>query len=84
MLLRLPNNLHYPLKITKVEKRVGESVALNDDLFLYEYTTKVKVGSRYDDEEQEVDEKFVAHFPSSLEGKIKGWRVWEGDVLGHP
>lgn len=84
MLLRLPKNLHYPLTITKVEKRVGEYVARNDDLFLYSYTTKVKEGSRYDDEEQEVDKKFVTHFPSTLEGSIKGWRVWEGDVLTHP
>ncbi len=71
MLLRLPNNLHYPITITKVEKRVGESVACTDDLFLYSYTTKVKEGSRYDDEEHEVDKKFVAHFPSTLEGTIK-------------
>ncbi|KIX01013.1 uncharacterized protein Z518_10079 [Rhinocladiella mackenziei CBS 650.93] len=84
MLLRLPKSLHYPLTITKVEKRVGEYVTRNDDLFLYSYTTRVKQGSRYDDEEQEVDKKFVTHFPSTLEGTIKGWRVWEGDVLTHP
>ncbi|EXJ95604.1 hypothetical protein A1O1_00726 [Capronia coronata CBS 617.96] len=84
MLLRLPKSLHYPLTIIKVEKRVGEFIALNDDLFLYSYTTKVKQGSRYDDEEEEVEKKFVTHFPSTLEGVIKGWRVWEGDVLTQP
>lgn len=84
MLLRLPKNLHYPLTITKVEKSVGDPVSLNDDLFLYSYTTKVKVGSRYGDEETEIDKKFVTHFPSTLQGTIKGWRVWEGDVLTHP
>ncbi|KAL2425328.1 RNA polymerase II subunit A C-terminal domain phosphatase [Exophiala dermatitidis] len=84
MLLRLPKNLHYPLTITKIEKRVGEFVSRDDDLFLYSYTTKVKEGSRYDDEEHEVEKKFVSHFASTLEGVIKGWRVWEGDVLTHP
>lgn len=84
MLLRLPKSLHYPLTITKVEKRVGEYVTRDDDLFLYSYTTKVKQGNRYDDEEQEVDKTFVTHFPSTLEGTIKGWRVWEGDVLAQP
>ncbi|KAJ9644870.1 CTD phosphatase Fcp1 [Knufia peltigerae] len=84
MLLRLPKNLHYPLTITKVEKRVGEYLARNDDLFLYSYTAKVKEGTRYGDEEQEVERKLVTHFPSTLEGTIKGWRVWEGDVLTHP
>lgn len=84
MLLRLPKNLHYPLTVTKVEKRVGEYVSRNDDLFLYSYTTKVTQGSRYGEEEEEVEEKFVAQFPSTLEGIIKGWRVWEGDVLTHP
>lgn len=83
MLLRLPQSLHYPIVLTKVEKRVGDSVQLNESLFLYSYTTKVKQGNRYDEEEQEVDKKFVAQFPSSLEGTIKGWRVWEGDVLSH-
>ncbi|KIV82699.1 hypothetical protein PV11_04789 [Exophiala sideris] len=84
MLLRLPKSLHYPLTITKVEKRVGEFVARNDGLFLYSYTTKVTEGSRYDEEEKEVEKKFVTHFPSTLEGTIKGWRVWEGDVLTQP
>ncbi|KAK5454314.1 CTD phosphatase Fcp1 [Exophiala xenobiotica] len=84
MLLRLPKNLHYPLTLTKVEKRVGEYVTRNDDLFLYSYTTTVKEGSRYGDEEEEVEKKFVTHFPSTLEGTIKGWRVWEGDVLTQP
>lgn len=84
MLLRLPKNLHYPLTITKIEKHVGDPVLLNDDLLLYSYTTKVKVGTRYGDEETEVDKKFVARFPSTLQGSIKGWRVWEGDVLTQP
>lgn len=84
MLLRLPKNLHYPLTVTKIEKQVGDPISLNEDLLLYSYTTKVKVGSRYGDEETEVDKKFVTHFPSTLQGSIKGWRVWEGDVLTQP
>ena len=84
MLLRLPHNLHYPLVISKVEKRVGDSVAQNDNLFLYTYTTKVTEGSRHGEEEAEVEKSFMAHFQSTLEGKVTGWRVWEGDVLERP
>ena len=84
MLLRLPNNLHYPLTVKKIEKKVGDSVAQNEDLFLYSYTTKVKEGTRYEEEERDVVKTFVAHFESTLEGSIKGWRVWSGDVISKP
>lgn len=84
MLLRLPQSLHYPIVLTKVEKRPGDSIHKNDPLFLYSYTTKVKQGNRYDDEEIEVDKKFVTSFKSTLDGIIKHYRVWEGDVLQGP
>lgn len=84
MLLRLPSNLHYPITIIQVEARVGETVALNDKLFLYSYTTIVKQGERNSDEEKEVEKKFITHFESTLEGTIQSWRVWEGDVLDKP
>ena len=83
MLLRLPNNLHYPITVTKVVKPVGQSVVRNDHLFLYTYTTTVTEGSR-DGEEKQVQKKLVAQFQSSLEGKVKNWRVWEGDILPKP
>ena len=84
MLLRLPNNLHYPLTIKKIEKQVGETINQHEGLFLYSYTTKVKEGTRYQEEEREVDKTFVAHFESTLEGVVKGWRVWSGDTIPGP
>lgn len=88
MLLRLPKNLHYPLTITKIEKRVGEYVTRSDDVFMYSYTTKVKEEERYEVRKEEeipvVEKKFAAHFASTLEGTIKAWRVWEGDVIKQP
>ena len=84
MLLRLPSNLHYPIVLTRVEKRVGDNVKRNEPLFLYSYTTTVKEGNRYDDEEVEVKKKFVTNFSSSLEGVIKSWRIWEGDRIEQP
>jgi RNA polymerase II subunit A C-terminal domain phosphatase len=88
MLLRLPPNLHYPLTVTKIEKRVGESVVRNDAVFLYSYTVKVKEEDRYevrrDDEIPWVEKKLVTHYSSTLEGTIKAWRVWEGDVIKEP
>jgi RNA polymerase II subunit A C-terminal domain phosphatase len=83
MLLRLPKNLHYPITVTKVVKPAGDSVARNDHLFLYSYETTVTEGSR-DGVEKEVPKKFVAQFESSLDGMLRTWRIWEGDVIAHP
>lgn len=88
MLLQLPKNLHYPLTITKIEKRVGEYITRSDDIFLYSYTTKIKEEEKYEVRREEeipvVEKKFVTHFTSTLEGTIKAWRVWEGDVIKQP
>jgi RNA polymerase II subunit A C-terminal domain phosphatase len=83
MLLRLPSSLHYPIKITKIEKRVGEYVNLDDHIFVYSYKTKRKEGSRYDEEEHWVEREYTTHFSSTLEGTIKSWRVWDGDVISN-
>jgi hypothetical protein len=87
MLLQLPRNLHYPIKITKIEKQVDDVVARHDSLFQYSYATKVKQGERNDVRAEEdipwVNKILTTHFPSSLEGRIKVWRVWEGDIIGH-
>ena len=88
MLLRLPKNLHYPITVTKIEKRVGASVAHNDAVFLYSYAIKVREEERYEVRQEAeipwVEKKFVTHFSSTLEGTIKSWRVWEGDVITNP
>ena len=83
MLLRLPKNLHYPITVTKVVKPAGEAVARNDHLFLYSYETTVTEGSR-EGVEREVRKKFVSQFESSLDGTLRSWRIWDGDVIAHP
>ena len=81
MLQRLPSFLHYPITITKYLKQAGDSVKRHDSLFLYSYVTKVKQGNRYDDEEVEIDKKFVLPFQSEFEGKIEGYFIWEGQEV---
>ena len=83
MLLRLPKNLHYPITVTKVLKPAGQPVARNDHLFLYSYETTVTEGSR-DGVEKEVQKNFVSQFESGLDGTLRSWRIWEGDVIAHP
>ena len=84
MLQRLPSHLPYPITVTKYVKQAGDRVKQNDNLFLYSYTTKVKKGNRYDDEEVEVDKKFVQPFQSEFEGQIGGYFIWEGQHITTP
>lgn len=83
MLLRLPRGLHYPITITKVLKKADSIVARDEPVFLYTYETTVREGSR-DGEDRFVKKSFPAKFESSLEGQLKFWKVWEGDVLERP
>jgi RNA polymerase II subunit A-like phosphatase len=83
MLLRLPKNLHYPITVTKVIKPAGEQVERGDHLFLYSYEAIVTEGSR-DGVEKDVRKRFMAQFESSLDGTLRTWRIWEGDVIAQP
>ncbi|ERF72457.1 hypothetical protein EPUS_07914 [Endocarpon pusillum Z07020] len=83
MLLRLPRGLHYPITITKVLKEAGSDVGKYEPLFLYTYETTVREGSR-DGDDKYVRKSFPAKFESGVEGKLKFWNVWEGNVLDRP
>jgi RNA polymerase II subunit A C-terminal domain phosphatase len=56
----------------------------NDPILTYEYTSKVKHGSRYTDEETEVETKLTGRFSTELEGNID--KVWlkVGQLLTGP
>lgn len=84
MLLKLPPSLQYPITITKIHKRVGDDVVFNDTLFDYTFKVKVPWGSRDSDEEEWREETHGSKFESSVEGKLKLWRVWETDVIYSP
>ncbi|RMZ89733.1 hypothetical protein DV736_g3027, partial [Chaetothyriales sp. CBS 134916] len=81
---RLPHSLAYPITITKYAKQAGDRVRRGDSLFLYSYLGKVKQGNRYDDEEVEVEEKFVQSFTCDFEGQIEGYFIWEGQTIDQP
>ena len=83
MLLRLPRGLHYPITITKVLKEAGSNVGKYEPLFLYTYETTVREGSR-DGDDKYVRKSFPAKFESGLEGQLKFWNIWEGNVLDRP
>lgn len=83
MLLRLPRGLHYPITVTKILKSTGSNVGKHEPVFVYTYETTVREGSR-DGEDKYVKKAFPAKFESSLEGKLKDWKVWEGLVLEKP
>jgi RNA polymerase II subunit A C-terminal domain phosphatase len=83
MLLRLPRGLHYPITVKEVLKWAGFGVVRDEPLFVYTYETTVREGSR-DGEDRFVKKIFTAQFNSNLEGHLKCWMVWKGDVIYRP
>lgn len=83
MQLKIPKSLHYPLTVTQVFKKEGDSVRLNDPLFEYSYEAYRREGDRYGNE-KDVLRKFSTRFESPFEGKLRNWRPWEKEVISEP
>ena len=46
--------------------------------------SKVMEGSRYDDEDKEVEKKFISSFQSEFEGEIKGFFIYPNLIITEP
>lgn len=83
MLLRLPPSLHYPITVTTLLKKPGDTVERNEALFWYFYHTTVEEGDGLGNT-VEVDRKFPTRFESTVDGEIVEWKISKGDVIDKP
>jgi RNA polymerase II subunit A-like phosphatase len=83
MLLRLPPTLHYPITVTSLLKRLGETVERDEALFWYVYQTTVTEGDGLGNR-LEVNKTFPTKFESTVDGEIVEWKVAKGDIIQGP
>lgn len=81
MRLFTPDNLHYPIKITKLLRKAGDDIRKNDTLFSYEYTSTVRESDADRPEGYDVERTFPARFESELEGSLETLAVTVGQIL---
>ena len=72
----LGTRLHYPITITKLLKRAGDSVQKQETIFEYKFSWRRKVS-----DDEWTDETTYTEFDSPAEGKLKEWRIREGAVV---
>jgi RNA polymerase II subunit A-like phosphatase len=83
MLLRLPRTLHYPITVTSLLKRPGDSVERDEALFWYVYQTTVTEGDGLGNK-NEVTRKFPTRFESTVDGEVVEWKIAKGNVIEGP
>ncbi|OTA89367.1 hypothetical protein M434DRAFT_52094, partial [Hypoxylon sp. CO27-5] len=79
--LRLGARLRYPITISELLKNEGDDVSKKEPILRYTFKYKRQVGDPTKNEEHEIVETGVADWDSPSEGKIKQWRVREGDII---
>ncbi|KAH9890813.1 hypothetical protein F4778DRAFT_368632 [Xylariomycetidae sp. FL2044] len=79
--LRLGDRLRYPITIAKLLKKPGDDVVKQETILNFTYTFERTVGDPTLGEERVVEETGIADWDSPAEGKVKQWKVKEGDVI---
>ncbi|OTA65755.1 hypothetical protein K449DRAFT_326580 [Hypoxylon sp. EC38] len=79
--LRLGARLRYPITISELLKNEGDDVSKKEPILRYTFKYMRQVGDPTKNEEHEIVETGVADWDSPSEGKIKQWRVREGDII---
>lgn len=79
--LKLGQRLRYPITISKVFKKPGDSVVKKEPILQYTFKFERKIGDPTLNEERTILENGFADWDSPTEGKIKQWRIEEGQVI---
>ncbi|KAF5023182.1 hypothetical protein F66182_4763 [Fusarium sp. NRRL 66182] len=69
----LGTRLHYPIIVTKLLKKPGDTIKKQESIFEYKFHWKRKVN-----EDTWSNETTYTEFDSPAEGKLKQWRIREG------
>ena len=72
----LGSRLHYPITVTKLLKKPGDSIKKQESIFEYKFHWKRRVN-----EDDWSDETTYTEFDSPAEGKLKQWRIKEGQEI---
>ncbi|ATY64761.1 RNA Polymerase II CTD phosphatase [Cordyceps militaris] len=72
----LGSRLHYPITITKLIKSPGDTIKKQENIIEYKFSWRRKVS-----DDTWVDETTYTEFDSPAEGKLKEWRIKEGDFI---
>ncbi|KAJ6443591.1 glucose transporter-like protein [Purpureocillium lavendulum] len=73
----LGSRLHYPITVTKLLKAPGDSIKKQENIIEYKFTWRRRVG-----DDEWTDETTYTEFDSPAEGRLKDWRIREGQVIG--
>ncbi|CEJ56427.1 hypothetical protein PMG11_02635 [Penicillium brasilianum] len=83
MQLRLPPSLHYPITVTSLLKKEGDTVERDEAIFWYIYQTTVEEGDGLGNQVM-VKRKFPTRFESTVDGTVVKWNIAKGDVIDEP
>lgn len=81
-LVELGKKVKYPITITKLLKRRGDTVQKEDSLFEYSYTWYQEVGDPVRGETWQEKQITPATWSSPVDGEITAWKIREGQVIG--
>ncbi|KAI0474915.1 hypothetical protein GGR56DRAFT_643709 [Xylariaceae sp. FL0804] len=79
--LKLGQRLRYPITISKLIKKTGDDVVKQEPILQYSFKFERRIGDPKKGEERVVQETGIAEWDSPVEGKIKQWRVVEGQLV---
>lgn len=72
----LGSRLHYPITITKLVKAPGDTIKKQENIIEYKFSWRRRVN-----DDTWVDETTYTEYDSPAEGKLKEWRITEGQVI---
>lgn len=79
-----PENLHYPITVTRLLRNPQDQIDYNAPLFTYQYKTKVLEGDEETRENKLVERIMPSTFESSAEGTLTEWHISQGRVISRP
>ncbi|SPO05524.1 related to FCP1 - TFIIF interacting component of CTD phosphatase [Cephalotrichum gorgonifer] len=79
--LSLGSRLPYPITISKLLRSPGDELKKREPLFEYKFKWMKQVGDSFRDNTWQEEQTTLASWDSPTEGKLKEWRIKEGDTI---
>lgn len=82
MLLRLPQDLHYPITVTELLKQPNDNVERFEPLFSYSVQITVTEGDGLGVDHQ-VQKALPTRYESNVDGVLQTWKIVKDQVITH-